>query len=244
MASLLIMNDIVLGRLRKGILDDLELYTGANDGSWISKYHEDIDPFFNSRDYDFIYPELRCEGSLADSEYQNIVAIYSAMKNLPPALAISENIWAALCYGKYWEYCASRWFNEKSSEGKIQERMMYASQSRRATLRNAISRLWWIGHITYDETRGNEFELTQWLCRDQNFLQNIIERNYSSNPYIVREFTSTLIAIEDEGLKMDKPRVAELSKYVNQLGGYYVLDCMPEGLLEKKVRNRADELWG
>ena len=48
-------------------------------------------------------------------------------------------------------------------------------------MRNAVSRLWWIGRLTYDKSREDSYELTAVLCESADFITGFLERNISDS---------------------------------------------------------------
>lgn len=108
--------------------------------------------------------------------------------------------------------------------------------------RNALSRLWWIGRLTYDEKRSDPWELTKFVCESSDYIMHILERNTSNNPAIIRPFLSAIIEAKAQGLPIDTNIVGELAKYLNLLGGIYILDCLPEQRIHDKILAKANEI--
>ena len=71
---------------------------------------------------------------------------------------------------------------------------------------------------------------------------HILERNTSNNPAIIRPFLSAIIEAKTQGLPMDTNTVGELAKYLNLLGGIYILDCLPEQRIYDKILTKATEI--
>ena len=71
---------------------------------------------------------------------------------------------------------------------------------------------------------------------------HILERNTSNNPLIIRGFLSAVIDARRKGMQMDTNIVGELAKYLNLLGGIYILDCLPEQKIYDKIYEKAEEL--
>jgi hypothetical protein len=46
---------------------------------------------------------------------------------------------------------------------------------------------------------------------------------------------------ESEGHNMNTDNVAELAKYLNLLGGVYILDCLPYETIYQKIYDKAIE---
>jgi hypothetical protein len=99
--------------------------------------------------------------------------------------------------------------------------------------------LWWIGRLTFDESRNDQFELTRFVCENSDYVMHILERNTSNNPRIVRAFLSALLSARNEGAIINTNTVGELSKFLNLIGGIYILDCLTEEKIFMKIFEKA-----
>jgi len=68
---------------------------------------------------------------------------------------------------------------------------------------------------------------------------HILERNTSNNLMITRAFISALLTAREEGCPINTDTVGELSKYLNLLGGTYILDFLPESKIYDKILDKA-----
>jgi len=105
-----------------------------------------------------------------------------------------------------------------------------------------LARLWWIGRLTYDDSRPDPYELTKFVCENADHIMHIIERNTSNSSEIIRPFVSAMLAARNEGLNVNTDIVGELSKYLNLLGGTYILDCLPYDVIYDKILAKAREI--
>ena len=125
-----------------------------------------------------------------------------------------------------------RWkIAKKCTKQDIKAHYFFGFGARRSLSRNALARLWWIGRLTYDDSRPDPYELTKFVCENADHALHIIERNTSNSPTIIRAFVSAILTARTEGLNINTDTVGELSKYLNLLGGTYILDCLPYDLL-------------
>lgn len=176
------------------------------------------------------------------TDFINVQKVYGSLRNLSDSKATDERIWSALALGPFYKYVKYRWFGKKNSKeikkDAIEEKFFLKGSSRRSLLRNAISRLWWIGRLTYDPTRKDPWELTKYICQHSDYIFHILERNTSNNLRILREFIEALIEGENEGLVVNTDIVGELSKYLQVLGGISVLDMLPDNTIKNKILSR------
>lgn len=177
------------------------------------------------------------------TEAKNVEKVYRNFKFLSDSQASDERLWAGLCLGPFWQYVKYRWeIDKKCTASNIQQHFLFGFGARRSLTRNALSRLWWIGRLTFDDTRKDPWELTKFVCENSDYIMHVLERNTSNNPIIIREFLNAIIDARTEGLQIDTNIVGELAKYLNLLGGIYILDCLPERKIYDKIYERAVEI--
>lgn len=177
------------------------------------------------------------------TEFENVKRVYNHLGFLSASQASDERLWSALCINHFWEYTQYRWnIASKCTVKNVRDHFFFGFGPRRSLTRNAISRLWWIGHLTYDPQRNNPWELTQFVCENADYVLHILERNLSNNRTISKAFITALIRARNDGCRVDTDVVGELSKYLNLLGGTYVLDCLPEDLLRVKILERIKRI--
>ena len=177
------------------------------------------------------------------TEAVNAERVYGNLKFLTDSQASDERLWAGLCLGQFWDYVKYRWeIDKKCTVSSVQQHFFYGFGARRSLTRNAISRLWWIGRLTYDESRSDPWELTKFVCESADHIMHILERNTSNNPQIIRAFLSAVIDARKNGIRIDTDVVGELAKYLNLLGGIYILDCLPAEKIYQKTYAKAEEL--
>lgn len=177
------------------------------------------------------------------TDAENAKRIYEKLRFLSESQASDERLWAGLCLGPFWHYAQYRWnVAVKCSARHIKQHFFFGFSARRSLTRNAVARLWWIGKLTYDEGRSDPWELTKFVCENADYIMHILERNTSNNPLIIRGFLSAVLDARRKGMQMDTNIVGELAKYLNLLGGIYILDCLPEQKIYDKIYEKAEEL--
>ena len=174
------------------------------------------------------------------TEFNNVKSVYSALKFLSDSTASEERLWAALCLGPFYPYVQYRW-GVQSVNG-IKEHFFFMGANRRALTRNAVARLWWIGRLTYDESRENPYELTEFVCNHSDYIMHFIERNTSNSLHIMRSFIEAILDEEKKGIILNTDDAGELAKYLNLLGGMYVLDVMPEEWIKEKIAQKIQQI--
>ena len=177
------------------------------------------------------------------TEFENVQRVYNRLNFLSDSQASDERLWAGLCLNHFYKYTQYRWdIINKCTVDNVKQHFFFGFGARRSLTRNALSRLWWIGRLTYDSSKKDPFELTRFVCENADYIMHILERNISNNPIITRAFISAIIQAQKDGCKINTDTVGDLSKYLNLLGGTYVLDCLPENKIFDKILTHAKEL--
>lgn len=212
------------------------LYTGASN-AWVKDFFGDREFCKESRIESHL-PELKAE----NDEYTNVIAFYDVFKDrLNPKQASNPYLWAYLTHCEYWDYTNARWAKEGMSVDTIKQRYFCSfltnniEGNRVGFLRNAVSRLWWMGHLSYQEERhGNPYELTKLLTSHSDISSSVLERNFSMNRNVTVGILDAILEINndpslpDVGVSRTTGRYEwrELCKYINRYGAVTLLDSM------------------
>ena len=165
------------------------------------------------------------EGDPSESDLENVVIIHRLLgEKLSRVQASDARLWTYLCHETYWEYMKWRWPVDRAS---IKSRYFVNGNDSRALSRNGIARLWWFGHLTYDNTRINPYELTEVFLWNQNIQHNLLERSFGRNRVILHGVLEFMKREADifNGSKA-KANVERLAKAINIRGGVILLDCL------------------
>lgn len=179
------------------------------------------------------------------TDAKNAEIVYSNLSFLSDSQACDERFWAALCLRDFWKYVQYRWkIKEKCTARNVESHYFYGFDTRRSLTRNALARLWWIGRLSIDrESKTDPYRLTRFVCENADNIMHTMERNTSNSPMITHAFLSAALdAREVEHLTMNTDVIGELAKYLNLLGGTYILDCLPEKVIYDKIMDKAREI--
>ena len=69
-----------------------------------------------------------------------------------------------------------------------------------------------------------------------------LERNTSNNPEILRPFIQAVIDAQVAGLPVSSERIRDHEIYMDQIGGSYILDCLPEQKIHDRILKKAENL--
>jgi len=191
-------------------------------------------------------PEIQLTADPSDpsaSDAANVQLLYSKLKYISNAQASDERLWAGLGLGPFWNYVQARWnVKQDCTKSNILQHYFFGFGPRRSLTRNAVSRLWWVGKLTNDPKADDPWELTKFVCRYSRFIVDILERSMSNNPAVVRPFIRAVMDAEKEGIEISTQRMRDLAVYLDELGGVFILDCLPEKQIHDKILKRAEEL--
>lgn len=208
----------------------------------LTRYHIQKEPwireFFSGNkfeeevDLNIEYPLL--EETTPSSDADNAILLFTKMKTLSVEQASDQRLWAHLSHIKYYDYARIRWdINENTSANTILDRFFIKStDSSRPLIRNAISRLWWFGYLTYDDSADDPTEMTKILLAYQDIQQVLLEHSFGKNRHIMRAFLKSLSANRAKLESYNaKPIIQGLARYVNHFGSVTFLDVLNEDAL-------------
>lgn len=227
---------MILDYMTNDALNELKLnfpkykkYYHDNEKNWFLKYLEKCNGLQKSK--------IECEDINMDfgedyneSDYKNIIILYSALKNLPLTIAIDERLWAGLAHGQFWDFVVHRRKLEiqSNNDHDIKNSFFFTRGLKRSAHINCLSRLWWAGHLTYDSTRSNPFELTRLLCEGAfaSTIMLLSSSNFTANKELCLGVLSSIKKLEEEGVKIKREHFVESTKYLNSMGAVTILDCL------------------
>ncbi len=245
---------MVIHFLKEDHLAALKLNVEANEkkyhspvNDWIYDFFDGEDPFveYKIRIGDFQFAGLGEEpGDLSRNDVENAIRLYGAMKELSDTQASDERLWAGLCHCDFWDYMQNRWKSSRTVGDPAQSllwRYFFNNKNgiRRALFRNTLSRLWWLGRLTYDADRKDPFELTRYWEDDFSTKSLILfSSNYMGNTEIIKGLISALMELEkaDYSLGSKKRNIYyQASQYLNVYGGTHILDYYNADEVREKV---------
>ncbi len=231
--------------LKSNVKVNMKNYTNENN-QWIYDYFGKEKCFL---EYKTEFPKFELnyneEENIGTIDVNNTIALYNSMRSLTDAQATDERLWSGMCHCDFWDYLKKRWnenkTHEKSENEKlIKNRFFFGQYQKRSLITNSLAKLWWVGRLTYDESRPDPFELTKYLSSDYATKTLVIfSNNYMGNKTIAIGLISALKELDDEEFKIDGMTYRDLytkaTKYLNVLGGTYVLDYFSSEEIKEKI---------
>ena len=111
-------------------------------------------------------------------EFTNSKALYENLK-INSIQASDPRLWTTLSHTLFYRYLKERWPLNQSDEkniSRIKSRYFLQSTSLEKLSRNGLARLWWYSHLTFDDSRKDNFELTKIMLSKQDLTVGITER--------------------------------------------------------------------
>ena len=80
--------------------------------------------------------------------------------------------------------------------------------------------------------------MTEFVCRDQYYINNLLDIGFASNATISKAVIGALLDAEKNGVTVNRDLVRSTSQYVNLLGGIYILDCLSYDEIYSKIKEK------
>ena len=173
------------------------------------------------------------EAKPLNTDIKNIKIIFDTFKNLNETQAADERLWVGLALNDCYDYMIYRWGID--SESKMKYRWVFHTRGKRGMFYHGIARLWWYGHVSYDSSRDNPYELTEFGMQNIEILEGLIFRNYSNSREISLAILSALKDFHSDGGILTRDVLRPLYIYVSLLGGVSILDAFSKEELHDLV---------
>lgn len=185
----------------------------------------------------------------------NAIALHKYFKNLSPRVACRPDLWVSLGFIDNQEYLLSRWALDSkkpidAAKRKINDR--YLLNGKYGYFRNAISRLWWTAHMTFDETKDakSAYELTKLSFELQEYQFQFMLRKYGSSADVCRRILRHFLAHKSEYQERANLThnsyidfIKLVGKRLNLYSSVYLLDLVEESKLNDFISREADAFF-
>lgn len=185
------------------------------------------------------YPDFKFEMGLEDSaatDLTNIKKLYGNLRNtISDSLAADERIWVGMIFSEALEYMKYRWHVDDLK--KMTNRYFFAYSGQRSLFRNGLARLWWIGRLTYEDDAEDHYCRTKYLVSKQDAIETFCGRNIYNNTDLLKTTLAVMQREEEKGVSFNREFIRDIAKYMNMLGGVYILDAIPSETISKKIES-------
>lgn len=211
----------------------------SND--WIMEYFNNESPFLDFKlDVDNLNLFMNAERP-ENTDVRNVKVVYKVLKDITFSQATDERLWSGLAHGHLWKYMQYRLktANNCLDTESIESNFFFKQGQNKYLIANAVSRLWWVGKNIYDpDNKIDPFYSIKYLETD--FMSKtliLFSSNFSNNPKITQALLNSVISIEENSTKLLREDFVSLIKYVNMLGGTYILDYLTKEELQDRIIN-------
>jgi hypothetical protein len=199
-----------------------------------------------------------CKREMMTEDLASVKTFYGAFKNLPVSLAADVRFWRGLTHGPMWDYVQKRAVKRYASIRLTQKQLTkdllkdfqckITTSGKRILAVNCVSRLWWMGRYTYDETNVlNPYHLTEVLFKNAPASSFVIvaASSLSSRKENILGILSAIKNRSDAGEAVDRNKhIRVATMYLNNLGTTMLLDCLSRNDIEHIVAKRFLDLYG
>ena len=242
------LTDEGIAQLKANFPNNIEKYL-SNDQNYFLNFFEKNHYLVESKYViDDFTDKLVYTGINDYDDFENTKLIYDSMKNLPDHIMMDDRLWASITHTFMWNYVLKRRKEEIFIEDqKKQYNNLFNSffthtknGKKRGTFVNCVSRMWWAGRLSYDNTRENPYELSEELFK-KGFASTIVP--FSSSNLVGREETrkallstiKTLRTVENIDVKRDDLTFG--IRYLNLISGSSMLDTMSYEDIKNSLMN-------
>ena len=225
-------------------------YFTKDDNSWMTEAFGS-DPFEDFReiqDFELADPQAYLAGEI---DLENCKIIYTNLRFLSESQAADERLWAGLCNDVFYDYMRRRWSNYELKKADtdcsgILSRFFFSGGVRAGLYANTLSKCWWVGKATYDETNDDHFERLD-IIGAADFSTKVRDifysNNFSANPTILNGIINSLKYFNDIPFKLiTKNHIRPALQYLNAVGGNVLLDALSTEEIEALFKNKIIEL--
>ena len=174
------------------------------------------------------------ESNAVLTDLENVRRVYKAMMGLSNSQASDERIWLAYSFGVFKDYMNYRL--PVKEESTIKNRWLFGYAAKRSLFRHGIARLWWIGRCTYDKGRADPFELTAYVITKQDIINQLLDIGFNGNKELVLSIIEAIRDAEKEGKSVGREEIRSVSRFVNSLGGMYLIDSWGHDEIYQRVK--------
>lgn len=229
------LKDGMVAQLRKSITENLDLYRAGNfefldlDSSLTHDLPLDT--------HDSALAKIKMPSNMEDFEVENCLALHEYLAELSPYEARDERLWTYLTHTTLLEYTRARWPIPQEDDKAVAyiSAHFFARTNRQIERDNAASRLWWMAHLcTRVEGIAQKDALEAFLFRS-DVRANIIERPtvaQSTNVFGVI-LKSLVKSASGQKALFERTTFRKVMMELNSIGGFKLLDALPEPELDK-----------
>lgn len=180
---------------------------------------------------------------------RDAVRLHDALRDLKPKDAADERFWVHSCHCDGAAYVRERWLQDRPPRDEHAVRKVhnhfFATGTRALIRDNALSRLWWLGHIARKVAPDDPLLFLEVLMHRQDVRSALIERPFlSMNHEVLRAVYAVMLDHwQQDGRNSDLFNRSVFRGWMirlNSRGGVVLLDALPAKALDELLRSELD----
>lgn len=244
--------------LKKNIKENLSWYRGENGA--LTPGLDDYGEMSMSVDESCF--DVLNKNSTEKDDKKNVIAIYNALNCLSLQQATEERIWTYATHVLAKTYVSKRWIIPEDDDKAVEyiSTHYFVSGARGLIRDNAVSRLWWMGHVA---SRCKDYSLDKtltYLLWDSDVRANLLERSSASASAeifsgVIRILGNAYNNKSKKGIKESGDDLAEdkkpeiyrrknfriFMKALNQRGGRIMLNALKPAQLDAVLKDMVEK---
>jgi hypothetical protein len=218
-------------------------YLSRNEG-WVKSYFAQEGVVLDSQ-IEYVHPKFSLNPDFSLSDFENVKAMYEALKHLTVAQATQERLWVGFAHLQMRDYFNFRLKDDldKKNEKRLKSALFFVNGAKRSLFVHVLARLWWVGYMTYDESNPKDpYWLTEFFCAREFSGRSVyfFSSNFTGNRTITKGVLYALKKLNDEGFEIKRAHFVEAGRYLNIVGGALILDMLDvdevAAMIEARIR--------
>ena len=187
--------------------------------------YSDLGLQFVDAEYDISFDDVKLLSPDDDldekqTDAKNSAILYQAMKSLSPAEATDDRLWVTLCFGHFNQYVSSRWKIPAKGRAKNIKNHWTFQGAKPLTRDNALSRLWWMGHLASQIEGWTSEQVFKILFNNSDYRQSLVDRSgTSSNIQVVSAILAITKFAFDQNVGFERASFRRFMEEVNFIAG-------------------------
>ena len=186
-------------------------------------------------------PEGLLERLDPEDDFASAVEIYKAYENVTPLLASLPDLWVYLAHVDLFPYVQARHSDVLNDDVTEKYIINHWFENEVSLFRMAIPSSWWSVHLSIDKDRGNPYELTEILFKNQELRTNsfgpLTLIRHKPAMMGVLEFFKDHFELLEDGMNM---RAQYIRKLFTFLSGTKRLEFLPKEYFKAELEKRLD----
>ena len=169
MNNILYLSDEKCSTLKTNIKDVVEKIENNETSEWLNDFfQEDNKTLYISSNISFEDFELDISSeNPSDTDFENAKRIYEHIK-ITESQALDERLWTGLTFSKFYKYMKYRY---NPTERNVSNKWLFQGYATHSdAFRHGLSMLWWYVYITYDKSKENPYELTEFAFNHKDII--------------------------------------------------------------------------